>query len=135
MPGIMGDHDIEGQFGRLIQLVSSPTWRDLWDEMGFTVESFASMGLSTSSPDVLVWQTCQERQVVLVTANRNDDGPDSLEATIRQYNRAESLPVITIGDPQLFSSSRSYAERAAEKLLDYLSELDRFRGTGRLYIP
>lgn len=135
MPGIMGDHDIEGQFGRLIQLLSSPTWQELWDDMGFTVESFESMGLATNSPDLVVWRICQERQVVLVTANRNDDGDDSLEATIRQYNRADSLPVFTIGDPQLFSSSRSYAERAVEKLLEYLSELDKFRGTGRLYIP
>jgi hypothetical protein len=103
--------------------------------MGFTRESFASIGIATSSPDVLVWRICQERQIDLVTANRNDDGPDSLEATIRQYNRADSLPVFTIGDPQEFSLNRSYAERAAEKLLEYLLELDRFRGTGRLYIP
>jgi hypothetical protein len=135
MPGIMGDHDIEGQFERLIELFKSPTWGTIWEKMGFTRESFASIGIATNSPDALVWWICQERQIVLVTANRNDDGPDSLEATIRQYNREDSLPVFTIGDPQEFSLNRSYAERAAEKLLDYLLELDKIRGTGRLYIP
>ena len=34
----------------------------------------------------------------MITGNRNDDGPDSLEATTRNENQPESLPVITIGD-------------------------------------
>jgi hypothetical protein len=84
--------------------------------MGLAVVSFASLGLSVDSPDVLVWHTCQERQVILVPANRNHESPNSLEAAIRQYNRADSLPVITLGDPRQFSLCRSYAERAAEKL-------------------
>ncbi len=135
MRGIMGDHDSEGQFNRLIQCLSSSTWRTIWEDLGFTVESFASMGLDTNAPDVTVWRTCQERQIILVTGNRNDDGPDSLEATIRQYNEGDSLPVFTIGSLREFAQSRSYSERAAERLLEYLLELDRYRGAGRLYIP
>ena len=73
--------------------------------------------------------------MILVPANRNHESPNSLEAAIRQYNRADSLPVITLGDPRQFSLCRLYAERAAEKLLEYLTEIDKFRGTGRLYIP
>jgi hypothetical protein len=134
MPGIMGDHDIEGQFEQLVRILESPTWSDLWEGLGFTKQNFALLGLSENSPDVVVWETCQARQVVLVTGNRNNDGPDSLEATILRLKRADSLPVFTISDPQQFSV-RSYAERAAERLLDYLLELDKFRGTGRLYIP
>jgi hypothetical protein len=57
-----------------------------------------------------------------------------LEATIRRLNQADSLPVITISKSQEVVH-RSYAERAAVRLLEYLSEIDRFRGTGRLYIP
>lgn len=135
MPAIMGDHDIEGQFAELLRILKSPTWGSLWDEVGFTTETFASLGLSENSPDTVVWETCQARQVILITGNRNNEGSDSLEATIRRLNRAESLPVFTIGSPREFSRSRSYAERTAEKLLDYLMELDKFRGTGRLYIP
>lgn len=135
MLGIMGDHDIEGQFDQIIHYYLSSTWREVWDGMGLNVVSFASLGLSENSPDVLVWRTCQERQIILVTGNRNHESPDSLEAAIRQYNRADCLPVITIGDAREFARSRSYAERAAEKLLDYLSEIERFRGAGRLYIP
>jgi hypothetical protein len=130
----MGDHDIEGQFAELLRILTSPAWNDLWEKLGFTRESFASLGLSEESPDVLVWETCQARQVVLVTGNRNNESPDSLEATIRRLNQLDSLPVFTISDPQQFSH-RSYAERAAVRLLDYLMELDKYRGAGRLYIP
>lgn len=73
----MGDHDIEGQFEELLRILESPTWIDLWKRLGFTKEKFASLGLSEDSPDVVVWETCQARRVVLVTGNRNIDGPDS----------------------------------------------------------
>lgn len=132
---IMGDHDIEGQFNQIISFFKSSTWKEVWEDMGLDDISFEALGLPKNSPDILVWQTCQEQQVILVTGNRNHESPDSLEATIRKYNRAESLPVFTIGSLLEFSFSRSYAERAAEKLLEYLSELDKYRGTGRLYIP
>jgi len=135
MLGMMGDHDIEGQFAQILRFFLSPTWEELWDDMGLSVVTFASLGLSVNSSDVLVWHTCQEKQVILVTGNRNHESPDSLESAIRRYNRADSLPVFTIGNLRAFSLKRSYAERAAEKLLEYLSEIDRFRGTGRLYIP
>lgn len=92
------------------------------------------MGLAEHSPDVVVWQTCQAHHVVLVTGNRNNDGPDSLEATIRRLSQADSLPVITISNPQEVRH-RSDAERAALRLSEYLSEIERFRGTGRLFIP
>jgi hypothetical protein len=105
MPGIMGDHDIEGQFEELLRILKSPIWIDLWEELGFTTEKFASLGLAVNAPDVVVWETCQAHQVILVTGNRNDDGPDSLEATIRRLNQADSLPVRTISKPRHYGVS------------------------------
>jgi hypothetical protein len=70
-----------------------------------------------------------------VTANRNADGPDSLEATLRTQNTATSLPVFTIADAKRVLRSREYAERVALRLLDYLLDIDRVRGAGRLYLP
>jgi hypothetical protein len=130
----MADHDIGGQFKELLRILMSSEWSVWWTDLGCKIETFVSLGLSERSPDVAVWETCQAHQVVLVTGNRNNDDPDSLEATIRRLNQADSLPVITISKPQEVVH-RSYAERAAVRLLEYLSEIDRFRGTGRLYIP
>jgi hypothetical protein len=72
---------------------------------------------------------------VLITANRNSDGSDSLDAMIRAESTAESLPVMTVSDPLELRNNRDYAERVIEQLLDYLLAIDRVRGTGRLYLP
>ena len=45
------------------------------------------------------------------------------------------LPVLTIADPELVLASRDYAERVAIQVLEYLLELDHFRGVGRLFVP
>ena len=70
-----------------------------------------------------------------MTNNRNEDDAESLQATIRARNRPESLPVLTIADTERLRSSRDYAERVAESLLDTLLRIDALRGTGRLYLP
>jgi hypothetical protein len=135
MPGIMADNDIQGQFIILLNLLRARTWEKILEDLGFSVQTFESVGLERTAPDVLVWQTCQARQILLIMGNRNQEGPDSLEAAIREFNQADSLPVITIGDTRRFVRSRDYAERAVNKLLDYLQNLDNYRGAGRLYVP
>ena len=72
---------------------------------------------------------------MLITNNRNEDSPESLEATIRQHNTPESLPVFTIGNLDNFRLSRAYAERVLKRLYEYLLEIDSLRGTGRLFLP
>ena len=133
MPAVVGDHDIEGYFQELIRLCMAPAWRVVWEGLNLSVETFASLGLAENAPDVLLADV-PGGQVLLVTGNRNQEGPDSLDATIRQFNRPDSLPVFTIGEPRRFSS-KSYAECAAERLLEYLFDIDAYRGTGRLCIP
>ena len=97
--------------------------------------AFESLGLARDAADKLVWQRCQERDVVLVTANRNRRGPDSLEETIRTLNTRQSLPVITIASPERIARDRAYAERVAERLLEFLMSIESYRGVGRLYVP
>jgi len=69
-----------------------------------------------------------------VTNNRNEDDAESLQATISARNTLDSLPVLTIADTERLRSSRDYAERVAESLLDVLLRIDELRGTGRLYL-
>jgi hypothetical protein len=78
---------------------------------------------------------CQQHDILLITANRNDDGPDSLEATIHDLNNSLSLPVFTIANPELLLTSPDYAERVAIQVLEYLMTLDHLRGMGQLFIP
>jgi len=110
--------------------------------MGITVGESRSggrvlcaLGMPYDTSDRALWQVCQQRETVLLTANRSDDGPDSLEATVRALNTLSSLPVLTIADPELVLASQDYAERVAIQVLEYLMVLDNFRGTGRLFVP
>lgn len=134
MPAIMADHDIEGQMHVLLRLLISVEWHTLWTELAVCVESFASLGVPTNTPDASLWQLCQTRQIILITGNRNEEGPASLEATIQASNTLTSLPVLTISEPQRILSSRAYAHHVVERLVEYLIDVENLRGTGRLYL-
>src|SRR5262245_44333678 len=135
MPVIMADHDIEGQMQVLLRLLTSAEWHTLWDELAVRVESFASLGVPTNNPDASLWQLCQTQQIILITGNRNEDGPASLEATIQASHTSTSLPVLTISEPQRILSSHAYGRRVVERLLEYLIDPENLRGTGQLYPP
>ena len=135
MRGILADINVVKHRRSLIRTWTSDTWRDLWNAMGLQVLDFSALDLSDRSPDALIWRICQRERLVLITANRNQDGPDSLETTIRTENQPDSLPVITIANAKRVLRDRDYAERVAESILDYLIRIDEFRGTGRLYAP
>lgn len=135
MPRLMADHNVEGHLKSIIDFLNTDEWYGHWEKAEVTVLQMAAEGLDPDSSDLLIWQTCQGRQIVLFTGNRNRKESDSLEEAIQTLNQLESLPVITLGDPNCFTIDRSYAEQAAIKLLEYLLDHEKFRGTGRLYIP
>jgi hypothetical protein len=135
MKGLLADNDSEGSLNVILRIWSSDTWRELWNELGLSVESFSSLGLSSDASDAEVWRTCQLEKLVLITGNRNADGLESLEMVIRVENRPDSLPVVTFANSQRILSDRIYAEIAAERLLDYVTRIDDFRGAGRIYVP
>ena len=95
---------------------------------------FAEVGLSYDSSDRTVWRFAQENRMLLLTDNRNMIGPDSLEQTIRNENRGDSLPVITLSRANRMVE-QVYRERCAMRVLDIILELDNYLGTGRVFIP
>ncbi len=135
MAGIMPDHNVEGHFVVLLRLWTSDAWKAVWESLQLEVESFKRLGIPYDLSDHDLWQLCQQRDIILLTANRNDEGPDSLETTMRTLNIPSSLPVLTITTPELVLASRNYAERVAIQVLEYLLDLDHFRGVGRLFVP
>lgn len=72
---------------------------------------------------------------MLITSNRNRASADSLEATIRSRGTEDSLPVLTLADPERLRSDRQYAGRVVVSLIQTLLDLESVRGTGRLYLP
>jgi hypothetical protein len=42
---------------------------------------------------------------------------------------------LALANPRRVLRERAYAEKTAERVLDYLMRIDQFRGAGRLYAP
>ena len=100
MARIMADHNIEGHFAVLLRIWTSAVWASLWESLEIEAESFERLGIPYGTSDRELWQICQQREIILITAYRHDEVLDSLKSTIRDLNEPSSLPVLTIADPQ-----------------------------------
>lgn len=138
MNGFVSDHDIEGHFLRLIQMAEQSFLAEEWHSLHLRTFTFAALGWSITLPDSEVWRRCQERELVLVTNNRNREDESSLEATLRISAGDWSLPVVTIGSVERFRNEREYAAKVVEEFVEFTYDLvveDRWRGAGRVYVP
>ncbi len=133
--GILADFNIEGQLDILVGILENGSWRDLWLEMHLPIRLLADVRMAPETPDAQIWRLCQREALVLVTANRNEEQPDSLEATIRNENTSNCLPVITLTDPRRIPRDKQYAQHTADRLIEYLFDIEKLRGAGRLYVP
>ena len=133
--GILADANCAGHLALLLRLFQQHWRQEVWEFLSLVQVSFADLGLPPDASDRAVWEVCQRERIVLVTANRNDEGPESLEATIRQQNTPQSLPVFTLANDQRVLRDRQYAETVADRLIEALFDMDSYRGTGRIYLP
>ena len=128
---ILLDENLDGYAEYLSRFVFSPAWNDISSALGVRIVKFDEVGLAMGSTDEQVWEFCQQQRYYLITDNRNQDKPDSLETMIR----TRTLPVFTIADIDRFRAHREYAEALVAKLLEYLMDADNLGGAGRLYLP
>jgi hypothetical protein len=132
---LLADANIKGHVARLVARMQAERWREFWDYLQVRCVVFSDVGLDPADSDSVIWQCCQQQQILLLTNNRNEDGPDSLEATIRTFSTPVSLPVFTVGDADRILSDKDYADRVIDRLFRYLLEIDAVRGAGRLFLP
>ncbi|MBC8876824.1 MAG: ACP S-malonyltransferase [Planctomycetes bacterium] len=135
MWGIVPDANCEGHFRVLLRLLHNESRREFWHFLNLAVLTFDELGLPADASDRQVWETCQQREVVLITANRTAEGTDSLEAVIQTSNTRASLPVVTLANVERIRRDRNYAAEVADRLLDYLFDIESFRGVGRVFVP
>ena len=138
MTGIIADANLDGHLVRLMNLIESGEWAELWAGLGLTAEPFRTLGVTTDTVDRIVWDRCQAAGYVLLTANRNGDGEDSLDSVIRAGGPS-ALPVFTIADAGRVMTDSDYARHVIVQMLDYLIDLNEqpelLLGAGRLYLP
>jgi hypothetical protein len=128
---VLLDHHMKKQGILLWATMGSEGWLKLLD---IPMLTFENVGLPIDSNDRDVWRFAQGKQLILLTGNRNKDGADSLEQTIRNENTPDSLPVITIGIVDRLEE-RVYREQCAERLVEIVLGIENYLGVGRIYIP
>lgn len=96
--------------------------------------TFADVDLPVDTTDRAVWEFVQRHQMVLLTANRNQEDHESLQQAILELNGPASYPVVTIASPDRMTEI-DYRIRCATRLAEICIEIERFHGTGRLFIP
>ena len=121
---LLADADVNGQIVRLVQRMQKEPWIGFWNDLQMSSVSFADVGLDPADSDAVVWRRCQEKRLILLTSNRNDDGTDSLQNTIQTCNTPQSLPVFTISDAKRVPKDRDYAAEVIWSLFEYSFDLD-----------
>ena len=135
MVSLLVDANLDGHAALLDMRLRTETWRELRDHLGIQFLHFEQAGLDRTMTDEMVWRLCQQHGYYLLTANRNLESEDSLEATIRREGTPQSLPVLTLADADRVFQSAAYLDDVVESLLEYLLDEASYRGAGRLYLP
>jgi hypothetical protein len=128
---ILADYNLNRQGILLSGSFVAGGWLDLIPIQFIT---FENIGLSPDSNDRVVWRFAQTNGMLLLTANRNAKGKDSLEQVIREENQPTSLPIITIGESDRVNEY-DYRERCVERLVEIAIDIQNYMGSGRLFIP
>ncbi|MFN8492523.1 MAG: hypothetical protein U0350_33285 [Caldilineaceae bacterium] len=131
---ILADHNCEGQAEAIFNILrDDKTWLEL---VPMSLYWFHQVGLSAKASDQTVWQLCQARDYLLLTGNRTTkDKEKSLEFSIRRLLTSDSLPVLTIGNLKRVNADPNYCRACAERLVEIVDELHKYRGIIRLYLP
>jgi hypothetical protein len=135
--GMLADVNVQGHLPFLRRILHRLDLEDLLGEIGLAFRTFPELGLLGDLDDRSLWDFCQRDGWVLFTENRNDDGPDSLQATLADSWRTGHLPVLTLASKGRFEREPAYAERVAASVADLLFGIaeGHFRDQPRIYVP
>jgi hypothetical protein len=99
--------------------------------------TFPDLDFPRDLDDRELWNRCQQDGWSLFTDNRNDDGPDSLEATLSGSWRVGHLPVLALSSQDRFKRDRVYAERVAADVAEILFGIldEQYLNRPRIYVP
>ena len=128
---ILVDYNLNQEAILFSGVLASRGWLDL---VSIRLITFADVGLPANSNDRVVWEFAQANRMILLTANRNAKGKDSLEIVMREENTPTAFPIITIGD-RARVSEYDYRDACVEKLVEIVIDIQDYMGVGRLFIP
>jgi hypothetical protein len=126
------DYNLQKYAAILLGKIANEGWLDL---IAIRFIFFSDVNLPTDSDDRSVWRLSQSSRMILLTANWNMKGEDSLEQVLREENTSDSLPIVTIANLDRFSKEPNYRSRCADRIIDIVLNIEDYMGSGRIYIP
>jgi hypothetical protein len=126
-----------GHQRRIVSLLDRSGLLEILAELGIEFSLLSDIGLPHDVDDRTLWESCQREGWVLLTDNRNDDGPTSLQATLRDAWAPGKLPILTLADKPQFDRGAAYRERVAADVADILFGLKYgdYRDQDRIFVP
>jgi len=106
--------------GYLQFLIESIGLRSILAEEAIRFETFADNDLPRDLDDRSLWRFCQANGWVLFTNDKNNDGPDSLQATLHDSWHVGLLPVLTLANQGRFRRELPYARQTASDIAEVL---------------
>jgi hypothetical protein len=128
---ILVDYNLTGYIVLFQGTLATEGWLDL---LSIRFVTLKAAGLAADTDDRSIWEFAQSNQMLLLTANRNAKGENSLEQTIREEGDETSLPVLTIGSLDRLIE-REYRERCSARIVDVILDVENYLGVSRIYIP
>lgn len=128
---VLVDHNLKGYVVLLQGTLVAEGWLNLVSIRFLILEE---VGLAVDSSDRIIWRFAQSNQMLLLTANLNAKGEDSLEQTVREEGSTTSLPVVTIGNLDRLIE-RDYREQCLVRLAEIVLDIENYLGVSRLFIP
>jgi hypothetical protein len=138
MQGLLADVNVEGHVHFLRHVLESHGLWIILVEINLQFATFRDLQLPGDIDDRALWNRCQQDGWVLFTENRNDDGPDSLEATLRDSWLPGDLPVLTLANKSKFERDPRYVDRVADAVADLLFGIageQQYRDQPRIFVP
>jgi hypothetical protein len=135
--GLLADVNVQGHLPRLRHALQALDLEGVLEELNLRLVTFTDLGLARDLDDRSLWNFCQREGWVLLTENRNDDGPDSLQATLADSWKEGHLPVLTLANKARFKDSGEYAGRVANDVAGLLVDMadGRRLDLARIYVP
>lgn len=135
--GLLADVNVQGHLPYVRLLLLRLDLLSLLEKLELRLVNFPDLKLARDLSDRSLWEYCQQHGWVLLTENRNHDGPDSLYATLSDSWKSGSLPVVTLANKGRFENDGVYAEFVADQIAGILVDVadGKCCDQPRIYVP
>jgi hypothetical protein len=137
MQGLLADVNVQGFLPYICDLLAARGLLPMLIEQQIQFKTFKDLQIDPNLDDRSLWKLCQRDGWVLFTEDRNDDGPDSLQATITELWREGDLPIVTLSNKSRLRRDRSYGNKVVDDIAELLTDIKdlKIRDQQRIYVP